>query len=177
MKQTPAARDHSLAGPSPRSVLARLGRGAALVALTAVFAACGSSGLGSSEWVWCKENPQAVDAAAASLNIATAERTFQEPTWWQDYLTTIASQNNSGLMANADFIASCAAAADKAGVDRANIAWCTADGVGETWDGAISLALMTDVDADTFAYQALPLQQRINDADYDRACKAAFSTR
>jgi hypothetical protein len=36
---------------------------------------------------------------------------------------------------------------------------------------------MTDVDADTYAYRALPLQQRIDDADFDAACKQAFATR
>jgi hypothetical protein len=87
----------------------------------------------------------------------------------------VASQNNSQLVANADFASSCAAAQVKASVDPANGAWCTADGIGETWDAAISLALMTNVDADTFAYRALPLQQRINDADFDRACKAAIN--
>jgi hypothetical protein len=148
----------------------------AAAALSMLFAACGGSGLGGGEWVWCKENPTAVDAAATSLNIATAQRTFQEPTWWQDYLAMVASQNNSGLMANADFAPSCTAAEVKAGVDTANIAWCTAEGIGETWDAAITLGLMTDVDADTFAYRALPLQQRINDADFDRACKSAYST-
>jgi hypothetical protein len=177
VKQAQVAANLAGAGGSLRDTLHRLTRTAGLVLLTSVFLACGSSGLSAGEWVWCKENPPAVDAAAASLQVATAQRTFKEPTWWQDYLTTALSQNSAALTANPDFVASCKAAADKAGVDEKNVAWCMADGIGETWDAAVSLSLTTDVSADTFAYRAVPLQQRINDADFDRACKQAFSTR
>lgn len=160
-----------------RDALARLVRTAALVTLTAVFAACAGSGPSSGEWTWCKENPAAVDAAALNLNVARAQRTFKEPTWWQDYLTSVASQNDAALQGNADFAASCNAAQVKSGVDTANVAWCSTDGIGETWDGAVSLSLMTDVDATTFAFEALPLRQRINNADFDSACTMAYGTR
>jgi hypothetical protein len=160
-----------------RNVLPRLRHAAGLVALTAALAACAGSGLSSAEWAWCKQNPTAVDAAAATLQIPTSQQSFKEPTWWQDYLVTVASQNNAGLMANPDFTASCKAAADKAGVDEANVAWCATDGIGESWDAAVSLALVTDVNADTYAYRALALQQRINNADFDRTCQAAYKAR
>ncbi|GEM_PF-6742587 len=177
MKQAPATGDLAGTRGSLRAALPRLARTTGLVLLTSVFLACGGSGLSAAEWVWCKENPPAIDAAAASLQIATAQRTFKEPSWWQDYLTTALSLNNAALVANPDFAASCATAQAKAGVDPNNVAWCIADGIGETWDAAVSLGHTTDVSADTFAYRALPLQQRINDADFDRACKQAFATR
>jgi hypothetical protein len=177
MKQAPAAGNLAGVGGSLRDRLRRLARPTGLVLVATVFLACGGSGLSSAEWVWCKENPPAVDAAAASLKIATTQRTFTEPTWWQDYLTTALSLNNSALVANSDFAASCGAAQSKAGVDSANVAWCIADGIGQTWDAAVSLDRMTDVTADTYAYRALPLQQRINDADFDAACKQAYATR
>jgi len=147
----------------------------AMIAVTTLLAACQSSGLGSGEWLWCKENPASVDAAATSLGIATAERTVQQPTWWGAYVATVASQNNTQLLASADFADSCTAAQVKASVDPANVSWCSTDGIGETWDAAMSLSLMTNVDATTFAYEALPLQQRLNDPDFDRACKAAYA--
>jgi hypothetical protein len=181
MRQGHATGDLAGASVSVRDllprVLPRLRRAAGLLALTAALAACAGSGLSSAEWAWCKQNPAAVDAAAATLQIPTAQQSFKEPTWWQDYLITVASQNNAGLMANPDFTASCKAAADKAGVDEANVAWCATDGIGESWDAAVSLALMSDVDADTYAYRALPLLQRINNADFDRACQAAYKAR
>jgi hypothetical protein len=77
------------------------------------------------------------------------------------------------LTANPDFAASFKAADVKPGVDTANVAWCMSDGIAKTWDASISLALMSSVDADRFPDRALPLQQRTNDADFDRACKAA----
>jgi hypothetical protein len=177
VKRAPAAGDLAGAGGSLVRVLPGLRNGARLVVLAVALAACGSSGLSTGEWVWCKENPAAVDAAATNLKIATAQRSFKEPTWWQVYLDTALSQNSAALVANADFTASCTAAQGKAGVDPSNVAWCIADGIGETWDGAGAGGRRTDVDADTFAYRALPLQQRINDAEFDSACKAAFSTR
>jgi hypothetical protein len=177
MKQAPAAGNLAGVGESLRDRLPRLARSAGLVLVATVFLACGGSGLDAGEWVWCKENPPAVDAAAASLQVATAQRTFKEPTWWPDYLTTALSLNNAALVANPDFAVSCAAAQAKAGVDSTNVSWCIADGIGQTWDAAVSLNHMTDVTADTYAYRALPLQQRINDADFDRACKQAFATR
>jgi hypothetical protein len=177
MKEAPAAANLAGVGGSVRDRLPRLARSAGLVLVATVFLACGGSGLSSGEWVWCKENPPAVDAAAASLKVPTAQRTFKEPTWWQDYLTTALSLNNAALIANPDFAASCGAAQVKAGVDATNVAWCIADGIGQTWDAAIAAGLMTDMTADTYAYRALPLQQRINDADFDRACTQAFSAR
>jgi hypothetical protein len=177
VKRAPAAGDLAGAGASLARALAGLRNGARLVVLAVALAACGSSGLSTGEWVWCKENPAAVDAAATNLKIATTQQSFKEPTWWQVYLDTALSQNSAALVANADFAASCAAAQVKATVDASNVAWCIADGIGQTWDAALSLGLMTDVDADTFAYRALPLQQRINDAEFDSACKAAFSAR
>jgi hypothetical protein len=177
VKQAPSAGNLAGGGGSLRDRLRRLARPAGLVLIATVFVACGGSGLSSGAWVWCKENPPAVDAAAASLQVATAQRTFKEPTWWPDYLTTALSLNNAALVANPDFAASCGAAQAKAGVDATNVAWCISDGIGQTWDAAIAAGLMTDVTADTYAYRALPLQQRINDADFDRACTQAFSTR
>lgn len=160
----------------PAAHLSRM-QTARLAVLAIVLAACSASGLSADEWIWCKEHPAAVDAAAGSLKLATAQQSFKEPTWWQDYMTTALSHNNAALVANPDFIASCSAAQAKAGVDQNNVAWCMADGIGETWDAADAAGLMTDVSADTYAYRALPLQQRITDAVFDRACETAYSTR
>lgn len=177
MKQAPAAGNLAGAGGSLRDRLPRLARSVGLVLIATVFIACGGSGLDAGEWVWCKENPPAVDAAAASLKVATTQRTFKEPTWWPEYVTTALSLNNAALVANPGFAASCGAAQAKAGVDPSNVAWCIADGIGQTWDAAVAAGLMADVTADTYAYRALPLQQRINDVDFDAACKQAFATR
>ena len=147
-----------------------------LIVLATVVAACGS-GLSSGAWVWCKENMPAVDAAADGLGIPEAQTTFQEPSWWQGYLTSTLNRNNAELVANADFLASCTVAADKRGVDPGSrTSWCTADGVGDLWDASITLGPMVDVQAETFAYKALPLQQRIDNQDFVRACRTAHGS-
>jgi hypothetical protein len=149
---------------------------AGVVALTLVFAAC-SSGLSSAAWLWCKENLPAVDTAAAALEIPTSQIDYQEPSWWGVYVNSTLNFNNAELISNADFIGSCDSAADKAGVAESRISWCETDGVGNAWDAAVSLGLMVDLNAETYAYKAKPLDDRLNDPDFMRACQQAYDTR
>jgi hypothetical protein len=143
--------------------------------LALVFAACSSSGLGSGAWLWCKEHPAKVDTAAAGLQLATAQLSYQEPSWLPDYVTGVQNANNALISANQAFIAACNVAADKAEVGDTRISWCTTDGLGQAWDASIELGLMVDMSAETYAYKTLPLEQRINNADFVRACNAALA--
>lgn len=147
-----------------------------LLALAALTAACGS-GLTGNQWAWCKLNLASVDAAAEGVGLAKVETTVRDPIWWPDYLT---SQLNSSLLPiteNPDFLASCDAAADERGVGASRVNWCLADGLGETWGKAVELNLTTESKESTFAYRALPLQQRYDDADFQQACVAAYTAR
>src|SRR5262249_33579098 len=151
----------------------RAARLAGVVALTLVFSAC-SSGLSSAAWTWCKENMPAVDTAAGALGMPTAQIDYQEPSWWGVYVASTLNFNNAALVSNADFIGSCDSAADKAGVGESRISWCTTDGVGNAWDAAVALGLMVSQNADTYAYKAKPLDDRLNDPGFMRACQQAY---
>ena len=158
----------------PTVVVGRLARS---VGVAALIAACGGQGLGGSEWLWCKEHLAAVDQAAAGLQIATADTAYQEPSWWPDYVTSMANFNNSLLVANTAFTASCDSAAVKRGVGEARLQWCMTDGIADAWDASITLGAMVDMNATTYAYKALPLSKRIDNPDFVRACNAAFAAR
>ena len=150
----------------PTVVVGRLARS---VGVAALIAACGGQGLGGSEWLWCKEHLAAVDQAAAGLQIATADTAYQEP--------SMANFNNSLLVANTAFIASCDSAAVKRGVGEARLQWCMTDGIADAWDASITLGAMVDMNATTYAYKALPLSKRIDNPDFVRSCNAAFAAR
>ena len=148
--------------------------GALVLAVT--VAACGS-GLSSSQWLWCKQNLAAVDAAAASLQIAKVQTTVQEPSWLADYVTSAANSSNALIGANAAFIASCGAAAKKRDVSKdTRVSWCLTDGLGDTWEAAETLGLIVSTQADTFAYRGLPIQQRLDNPDFVRACRTAHGS-
>ncbi|MEO8272469.1 MAG: hypothetical protein ABI620_00205 [Chloroflexota bacterium] len=157
-------------------MIVRLLRIARLAVLGLVLVAC-SSGLGSTEGLWCAQHLAAVDEAAAGLQIATAQTKYQEPSWLPDYVTGTLNFTNALIAANAAFIASCDAAAEKRGVGETRLSWCATDGLADVWDASITLGLMVDVDAQTYAYKAMPLTQRRSDADFVRACRAAFGAR
>jgi hypothetical protein len=157
-------------------VIATILRVARLAALGLVLVAC-SSGLGGTESLWCAQHLAAVDDAAASLGVATAQRTYQEPSWLPDYVTGTLNFSNALIAANPAFTAACDAAADKRGVGETRLSWCTTDGIADVWDASISLGLMVDMEAHTYAYKAQPLTQRRNDADYVRACRAGYGAR
>jgi hypothetical protein len=147
-----------------------------LVALAALTAACGS-GLTNTQWAWCKLNLAAVDAAAEGVGLQRVQTSVKDPSWWPDYIT---SQLNSSLVPiteNTDFLASCDAAADEKGVGASRVNWCLADGLAETWGKAVDLKLTTESVEETFAYRALPLLQRYDNPDFDKACVAAYSAR
>jgi hypothetical protein len=139
-------------------------------------AACGS-GLGGNEWLWCKENLSSVDKAAENLQVPKVHTKVQEPLWWTDYTTSMLNSNNALIVGNADFMSSCDLAAAKRGVAESRVSWCLTDGLGDAWDSSIALGLLVELEADTFAYKALPLEQRLNDQDFVRACRAAFASR
>jgi hypothetical protein len=153
-----------------------LKRASVAIVLGTAIAAC-SSGLGGSEWLWCKEHLASVDEAADRLQVPKAPTSLQEPTWWADYVTSTTNSNSALISGNPDFIASCDVAATKRGVGASRVSWCMSDGIAEAWDAAIALDLMVDMEAETFAYKALPLGQRLDDADFERACRAAFASR
>jgi hypothetical protein len=154
-----------------------VGRLARSLSIALVVAACGGSGLGSNEWGWCKQHLPAVDVAAEGLQIPTAETAYQEPSWWPDYLTSSAQFNNTLLAASTAFTAACNSAADARGVGQARLQWCMTDGLADVWDASISLGGMVDITATTYAYKALPISKRIDNADFVRACNAAFAAR
>ena len=153
-------------GPFRRALLAG--------ALAGAFAACGS-GLSSGAWAWCKQHLPEVDAAAAALQLPQVETTIREPTWWPDYQTSIQNSNTALIQANADFIASCNAAADAQSVGESRVSWCLSDGVGPAWTAAVSLNLITETRAATFAYRAIPLEQRLDNPEFVQACQYAVA--
>ena len=158
------------------SVIQVLSRVVGGVVIAAVVAACGS-GLGSNDWLWCKEHPAAVDKAAESLQIAKVQTTVQEPSWLADYVTSAANSSNALIGANAAFIASCAAAAEKRGVGTdTRASWCLTDGLGDAWESAQTLGLTVSTQAETFAYRGLPIQQRLDNPDFVRACRTAHGS-
>ena len=159
------------------SVVPRFPRIARLVVIALALAACGGQGLGNREWLWCKENLASVDAAAEGLGIAKVQTAVQEPSWWSDYVTSTLNSSSALIAANADFVLSCNTAADKAGLGESRVSWCMTDGLGNTWDAAIGLGQIVNTDAETFAYRALPLSQRINNAEFVSACRIAFASR
>ena len=153
------------------ATLLRAGRGAALGFL---LVACGSS-LGNSNALWCAQHQAAVDAAAAGLQIPTAQRTYQEPSWLPDYITGTLNSTNAVIAANAAFTASCDVAAEKRGVGETRLSWCTTDGLADVWDASVTLGFMVDMNGDTYAFKSQPLTQRTTDADYVRACRTAYA--
>lgn len=159
------------------SIVPHPSRVARLVVIALALAACGGRSLGNSEWLWCKEHLASVDAAAEGLGIAKVQTTIQEPTWWSDYVTSALNRSNALIGANADFVAACNAAADKAGLGESRVSWCMTDGLGDTWTAAIGFGQIVNTDAETFAYRALPLSQRINNAEFVSACRTAFASR
>jgi hypothetical protein len=147
------------------------------VVLMTVVAACSSSGLTSGAWTWCKQRPTEVDVAAAGLQIPVAQTSYQEPSWLPDYVTGLLNSTTALISANQAFVAACDSAAAKQGVGETRISWCTTDGMGNVWDASIELGLMVDMSAETYAYKALPLPQRINNAEFVQACNAAYAAR
>jgi hypothetical protein len=147
-----------------------------VLALAAVTAAC-SSGLSSSEWLWCKEHLALVDASAASIGLAKTQTTYQEPTWLPAYIETQVTLNNTALMQSADFKASCDRAADANGVAEGRLAWCQEEGFDEAWTAASELGLMSEQTANTFTYKAIPFADRLNNPDFMSACRAAYAAR
>ena len=143
-------------------------------ALGLALVACGS-GLGITESLWCAQQLAAVDAAAAGLQIPTAQRTYQEPAWMPDYLTGTANSSNALIAANSAFSAACDSAAEKRGIGDTRLSWCTTDGLADVWDASITLGVMVDMSGETYAYKAQPLTQRRLDADYVRACRTAYT--
>lgn len=141
-----------------------------------VVAACGT-GLGGTESLWCAQHQAAVDDAATGIQLPTADRAYQEPSWLPDYLTSTLNFSNALIAANSAFIAACDVAADKRGVGETRISWCTTDGIADVWDASTTLGSMVDMHGTTFAYKAQPLTQRRSDADYVRACRSAYGTR
>jgi hypothetical protein len=152
-------------------------RVATTVVLGVAVAACTSSGLGSGAWAWCKEHPAEVDIAAAGLQLPVAQTPYREPSWLPDYVTGVLNSSNALITANPAFVAACDNAADKQDVGETRISWCTTDGIGNVWDASIELGLMVDKSAETYAYKALPLSQRINNAEFVQACDAAYTAR
>ena len=142
------------------------------LALAAAFAAC-SSGLSSAQWLWCKQHLAAVDEAAETLGIAKAQTSYQEPSWWADYVTSTQNSNNALIVGNPAFIAACDDAATNHDVGESRQSWCTTDGLAEVWDSSIALGYMTPTEAETFAYKALPLGKRLDNPDFVSACRAA----
>jgi hypothetical protein len=152
-------------------------RVASALVLGISVAACSSSGLGAGAWAWCKQRPTEVDVAAAGLQIPVAQTSYREPSWLPDYVTGMLNSSNALISTNQAFIAACNGAADKAGVGETRISWCATDGIGNVWDASIELGLMVDMSAETYAYKALPLSQRINNAEFVQACNAAYAAR
>jgi len=146
-----------------------------ILLLTAVLAAC-SSGLTSDQWLWCKQHLPSVDSAAETLGIAKAQTSVREPSWWADYVTSTENSNNALLAGNPAFIAACDDAATNRGVGESRTSWCMTDGLADAWDSSIALGYMTATDAETFAFNALPLSQRLDNADFVRACRAAYGS-
>ena len=157
------------------TLLQRVRRAMWSVGLAGAFAACGGSGLGSGAWTWCKENLPAVDAAAATLQIPMVLTTVREPTWLPDYQSSVLNSNIAVISTNADFVTSCDAAANAASVGASRINWCLTDGIGPTWTAAVSLNLVTETQLETFAYRGISLEQRLDNADFVRACQYAVS--
>jgi hypothetical protein len=147
------------------------------LALTGALAGCGGSSLGTGAWTWCKENLAAVDAAAATLQLPTVAITVHEPTWLADYQVSMANSSIALISANADFQASCNAAADAASVGASRVNWCLTDGVGAAWTSAESLGLMIQVDTTTFAYRGISLEKRLDNPEFGQACTSAYSSR
>jgi hypothetical protein len=152
-------------------------RFATTVVLGITIAACSGSGLRAGAWAWCKQRPTQVDAAAAGLQIPVAQTPYQEPSWLPDYVTGMLNFSNALISANQAFVAACDTAADKQGVGETRISWCTTDGIANAWDASIELGLMVDMNGETYAYKALPLSQRINNAEFVQACNAAYAAR
>jgi hypothetical protein len=159
---------------SHRRRTATLKRLAPAVLVALVVAGC-RSGLSNAQWLWCKQHLAAVDAAAESLGLARSGESYQEPSWWQDYLTSEANATTAVISANPEFVASCDRAADAAGVGASRLSWCLADGIGATWGVSVELGHVVEVQAPAFSYQALPLDQRLDNADFVQACSAAAS--
>jgi hypothetical protein len=145
------------------------------IALAAALTGCAGSGLSSTAWIWCKEHPIEVDEAAAALQLPIAVVTIAEPTWWPDYLVGAQNATTAQIGANTDFIAACDKAADTAGVGASRQSWCLADGLGAVWTASITLGSMSSTDLETYAYRALPLESRIDDTDFVRACQYAHA--
>jgi hypothetical protein len=140
--------------------------------LVAVVAAC-SSGLGSSQWLWCRENLAAVDVAADQLGFAKTQSGWEEPTWLPDYLNSNLSASTAVIAANADFQAACAQAATTAGRLDSQQFWCLSDGIDKVWAASVSLGTMTHFEGDTFGYKALSLDKRLDNPEFVQACRTA----
>lgn len=147
------------------------------LALTGALAGCGGSSLGTGAWTWCKENLDSVDAAAATLELPTVDVTVRDPTWLADYQTSMANSSIALISTNADFVASCNAAADAAGVGASRVNWCLTDGVGAAWMSAEALGLVTQTETNTFAYRGITLEKRLDNPEFGEACNRAYSTR
>jgi hypothetical protein len=147
-----------------------------LAVLGIVLVAC-SSGLGNTESLWCAQHLAAVDDSAAELEVQVSDRTYQEPSWLPDYLTSALNFSNALIAANTAFTAACDVAADERGVGETRISWCTTDGIAEVWDASVTLGLMVDLQGTTYAYKSQPLTQRRSDADFVRSCRAAYAAR
>jgi hypothetical protein len=154
--------------------VARISRGLGGLALATVLTACGP-GLSGDAWAWCKQHLAAVDAAADGLQIAKAPTAYQEPSWLPDYMTSQLNSSNALMAANPAFTGACDQAAEAKGVGDARLSWCMTDGIADVWDASIALGFMVDMQADTFAYKAIPLQKRIDDRDFVAACGAALA--
>jgi hypothetical protein len=163
--------------PRVHHVVSRLGHTAGIALLAAIVVAC-QSGLTSGEWVWCKANLTAVDTAAGSIGLAKANLTYQEPSWYADYLTGNLNSSLAWAAESSAFQNACAAAADQRGVvGDGRVPWCLEDGFGETWGASIDQGNVVELTAATFSYKALPLQQRLENPDFVAACRAAFAAR
>jgi hypothetical protein len=157
--------------------LLRLRDATGLALLAAAVLAC-RSGLTSGEWAWCKTHLAAVDAAAESIGLAKTDLTYQEPSWYSDFVTGNLNASLAWVPESTAFQNACAAAADVRGVvGDGRIPWCLDDGLGETWGASVDQGSVVELTATTFAYKALPLQQRLNNEDFMAACQAASAAR
>ena len=145
--------------------------------LAAIVVAC-QSGLTSGEWLWCKTHLAAVDTAAESLGQAKVDLIYQEPSWYADYVTGNLNASLAWTGRSTAFQEACAAAADVRGVvGDGRVPWCLEDGLGETWGASVDQGNVVEVSGSTFAYKSVPLQQRLDNADFVAACRAANAAR
>lgn len=154
---------------------ARLARVLRALGFAGALAACGGSGLSSAQWAWCKEHLAQVDAAAAVIGLPVVDTTIQQPTWWQDYLTSTTNKSNALITANADFVAACNKAATDNEIGDTRVSWCLSDGIGPAWTASVALNLITSTPAKTNAYRAIPLEQRLDNAEFGQACQYAYA--